>query len=100
MLAGPNGSGKSFLVASLEKEVNLGVIVNADELEAKLKAQSTTTRELSLSDWQLNLTQTDLVAFAARPEAQRLSRYRVARMHIEENTFQLVRLKLDSYLAA
>jgi predicted ABC-type ATPase len=36
MLAGPNGSGKSFLVPSLEKEVNLGVIVNADELEAKL----------------------------------------------------------------
>lgn len=100
MLAGPNGSGKSFLVASLGKEVNLGVVVNADELEAKLKVQTSTTKVLDLGEWQLQLTQSDLAAFAARPEAQRLSRHRVARLHIEDNILRLVRLKIDSYLAA
>jgi predicted ABC-type ATPase len=100
MLAGPNGSGKSFLVASLAKEVNLGVFVNADVLEAKLKAQSETTKMLELGEWGLHLTQADLVAFTARPEAQRLTPGRAARLHIEDNCLRLVRLRIDSYLAA
>jgi predicted ABC-type ATPase len=100
MLAGPNGSGKSFLVPSLEKEVNLGVIVNADELEAKLKAQDSKAKELRLVDWQLHLTQDDLIAFAARPEAQRLAAGRLRRMHIVDNTLRLVQVRIDSYLAA
>jgi len=100
MLAGPNGSGKSFLVPSLEKEVNLGVVVNADELEARLKAQSSQIKELPLGDWQLQLTQDGLSAFAARPEAQRLAAGRLRRMHIVDNTLRLVHLRIDSYLAA
>lgn len=100
MLAGPNGSGKSFLVASLAKEVNLGVFVNADVLEAKLKAQPNAIKLLELSEWRLHLTQADLTAFIARPEAQRLTPSRAARLHIEDNCLQLVRLRIDSYLAA
>jgi predicted ABC-type ATPase len=100
MLAGPNGSGKSFLVASLAKEINLGVVVNADELEAKLKAQLVTTKQLRLADWHLNLTQSDLIAFAARTEAQRLAPGRLRRMHVVDNVLYLVRLQIDSYLAA
>ena len=54
MLAGPNGSGKSFLVDSLSKEVNLGSFVNADVIEAKLKAQAASpTQLLNLAEWQL-----------------------------------------------
>jgi predicted ABC-type ATPase len=100
MLAGPNGSGKSFLVPSLAKEVSLGVVVNADELEAKLKAQDSKVKELSLVDWLLHLTQNDLAAFAARPEAQRLAAGRLRRLHIVDNTLRLVRVRIDSYLAA
>ena len=48
MLAGPNGSGKSFLVPSLEKEVNLGVIVNADELETEQEAIAVVFRRHTL----------------------------------------------------
>lgn len=100
MLAGPNGSGKSFLVASLAKEVNLGVFVNADVLEAKLKAQPATTKLLELGEWGLHLTQANLAAFIARPEAQRLTPGRASRLHIEDNCLRLVRLRIDSYLAA
>lgn len=100
MLAGPNGSGKSFLVPSLAKEVNLGVVVNADELEARLKAQLGRVKELLLSDWQLHLTQDDLRAFAARPEAQRLAAGRLRRLHIVGNALRLIGLRIDSYLAA
>jgi predicted ABC-type ATPase len=100
MLAGPNGSGKSFLVPSLAKEVSLGVVVNADELEAKLKAQDSKVKELSLADWQLNLTQSDLAAFAACAEAQRLAIGRLRRLHIVDNTLRLVQVRIDSYLAA
>ena len=100
MLAGPNGSGKSFLVPSLEKEINLGVVVNADELEARLRTQPARVKELLLSDWLLHLTQDDLSAFAALPEAQRLAAGRLRRMHIVDNTLRLVHLRIDSYLAA
>lgn len=101
MLAGPNGSGKSFLVDSLSKEVSLGSFVNADIIEAKLKAQTVAPAQLlDLAEWQLSLTQDDLLAFAALPQAQRLTAGRLARMHIAENTLRLKRLRLDSYLAA
>ena len=36
MIAGPNGSGKSTLIELLRKSVDLGVYVNADDIEANL----------------------------------------------------------------
>ncbi|MGY3089264.1 putative ABC-type ATPase [Hymenobacter sp. UYAg731] len=101
MLAGPNGSGKSFLVDSLRTEVNLGILVNADMIEAQLKVQAGAVAQvLRLADWQLTLQQDDLFAFAARPEAARLTPGRLARMKIANNELQLSRLQLNSYLAA
>ncbi len=39
IIAGPNGSGKSTLIFSLEKElkVNMGFIINVDDIEKHLK---------------------------------------------------------------
>jgi predicted ABC-type ATPase len=68
--------------------------------EAKLKAQGSKVKEIRLADWQLHLSQSDLVAFAARPETQRLAAGRLRRMHIVDNTLRLVQVHIDSYLAA
>ncbi len=104
MLAGPNGSGKSFLVPSLATEVNLGVIVNADEIEARLKAQHRRrTRVLNLHDWKLMLTQQDLDAFLQAEEATKqttLAQQQMQKLRIEENVLLFTAVKIDSYLAS
>lgn len=74
MLTGPNGSGKSLLVPLLAEEVNLGVIVNADELEAILRKQPSGSRLLNLGNWNVQLTDADSQVFAARTGSQRLSK--------------------------
>ncbi|WP_210516823.1 hypothetical protein [Hymenobacter terricola] len=61
LFAGPNGSGKSALLDELRGQFNLGVYVNADEIEKQLVRQ----RFLHLSDYQLAATQTDFAAFLA-----------------------------------
>lgn len=104
MLAGPNGSGKSFLVPSLATEVNLGVIVNADEIEAKLKAQyRRRTRVLNLHDWNLTLTQQDFDAFLQAEAANKqtpLAQQQIQKLRIEENVLLFTNVKVDSYLAS
>jgi len=37
LFAGPNGSGKTTILDRIPKEVELGYIVNADEIEKTLK---------------------------------------------------------------
>ena len=37
LFAGPNGSGKTTILERIPKEVNLGYIVNADDIEKTLK---------------------------------------------------------------
>ena len=100
MLAGPNGSGKSFLVPLLAEEVNLGVIVNADEIEAILRKQPTGSRLLNLGNWDVELTDAVLQAFAARPGSQRLPKEQAQQLRIEQNVLLLGSAHLDSYLAA
>lgn len=105
MLAGPNGSGKSFLVPSLNQEVNLGVIVNADEIETRLKAQfrHRNLRVLNLHDWKLQLTQADLEAFWDIEDQQALlkpGQHEARHLRIEQNVLLFSRAKVDSYLAA
>ena len=104
MLAGPNGSGKSFLVPSLATEVNMGVIVNADEIEALLKAQYRQhTRILNLQQWQLTLTEQDLDAFrhsAIQGSQPKLAQEQFSRLRIEQNVLLFSRIKVDSYLAS
>lgn len=36
MFAGPNGSGKSTLIQEVKKNYNVGIFINADEIEAQL----------------------------------------------------------------
>jgi predicted ABC-type ATPase len=36
IFAGPNGSGKSTIINELQLNYNLGVFLNADEIQAKL----------------------------------------------------------------
>jgi predicted ABC-type ATPase len=40
LFAGPNGSGKTTILERIPKELNLGYIVNADDIEIKLKADN------------------------------------------------------------
>lgn len=104
MLAGPNGSGKSFLVSSLATEVNMGVIVNADEIEALLKAQyQQHTRILNLHQWQLTLTEPDLDAFrhsTTQSSQSKMAQKEFSRLRIEQNVMLFPRIKVDSYLAS
>lgn len=100
MLAGPNGSGKSFLVPLLAEEVNLGVIVNADEIEATLRKQPPASRLLNLGNWNVQLTDAELQEFAARPGSQRLPIEQASQLRIEQNVLLLGHAHLDSYLAA
>lgn len=104
MLAGPNGSGKSFLVPSLLEQVNLGVIVNADDIEARLKAQfRRRTRVLNLHDWSLTLTQADLAAFQvaeAAADQPPLAQTQLRQLRIEQNVLLFTGVRIDSYLAS
>ena len=61
LFAGPNGSGKSALLEELRGQFNLGVYVNADEIEKLLVRQ----RFLHVSDYQLQVSQAELEAFLA-----------------------------------
>lgn len=83
MLAGPNGSGKSFLVPLLQTEVNLGVIVNADEIEAIIRNQPAELRLLNLGNWNVSLTDAELRAFAECQSSQRLPKAQVNQLRIE-----------------
>jgi len=50
MFAGPNGSGKSTLLDSIKKKVDLGIYVNADEIEKKLREkQFITLKEFGIN---------------------------------------------------
>lgn len=100
MLAGPNGSGKSSLILQMLDAVNMGVVVNADEIEAVLKAQPPGLRLLNLHHWQLTLINQDLTDFGALPDSQRLAAATRAELRIEENVLLFQRVKIDSYLAA
>lgn len=61
LFAGPNGSGKSALLEELRGKFNLGVYVNADEIEKLLVRQ----KFLHASDYQLQISQADFAAFLA-----------------------------------
>ena len=97
MLAGPNGSGKSFLVPLLAEEVNLGVVVNADDIEAILRKQPTGLRLLNLRNWSVQLTNAELQAFAARPGSQRLPKEQSSQLRIEQNVLLLGDAQLQRF---
>lgn len=100
MLAGPNGSGKSSLVPQLQKYADLGVSVNADEIEADLNRQSGLIRVLNLYDWRLQLTSADLLLFGQLSSSQRLPTKDQAALKLEHNVLLFQQAEINSYLAA
>lgn len=67
MVAGPNGSGKSTLVETLRKLVNLGVYVNADDIEKSLREHSS----FDVTEYALKFTQPEFVKFFKNSEWNR-----------------------------
>ncbi len=100
MVAGPNGSGKSSLIPQLLEYVELGVSINADEIEADLKRQPGPVRVLNLYDWNLRLTEADMQGFGELPDSQRLPTQERAALQLQHNTLLFSHRKIDSYLAA
>ncbi len=100
MLAGPNGSGKSSLVPLLRQRVELGVSINADEIEAALQQQDGVVRVLNLYDWQLSLTAADLIAFSQLASSQRLPEDVRNSLRLEHNVLLFQQVEINSYLAA
>ena len=98
LFAGPKGSGKSALLEELRGEFNLGVYVNADEIEKRLTQQ----RFLDLSAYELQASQADFTAFLASGQtASGAQTSEALGLHIRENIFVLtVAAGIDSYTAA
>lgn len=80
--------------------VELGVSVNADEIEADLKRQVGPVRVLNLYDWRLQLTPADLLAFSELPGSERLSVLGRAALQLQHNTLLFHQSEINSYLAA
>ncbi|GAA3981789.1 hypothetical protein [Hymenobacter antarcticus] len=98
LFAGPNGSGKSALLDELRGQFNLGVYVNADEIEKQLVRQ----RFLHLSDYQLAATQADFAAFLAGGKtAVGAQTSQEIGLHIAENIVVMQpEAAVNSYVAA
>lgn len=63
MFAGPNGSGKSILKDELKQEW-LGVYVNADEIEKRLKSEGV----IDFSEFQISTAEEELFSFLRESE--------------------------------
>jgi predicted ABC-type ATPase len=61
IFAGPNGSGKSCFNTMIEPRM-LGVYINADEIEKKIKAGN----QLDFSDFQVSPVSSEFTAFLSR----------------------------------
>lgn len=100
VFAGPNGSGKTTIFKALlnEKQINLGVYVNADDIERELSI----SKSLSFNNYNLKLDEKTIQAFfessifspVKRSEPNLYSKLKV------ENNQLYVQTKIDSYLAA
>lgn len=62
MIAGPNGSGKSTLIELLSKAAELGVYVNADDIEASLNKKPL----LHFEDYSIKSNQRDFLSLAIK----------------------------------
>jgi predicted ABC-type ATPase len=62
MIAGPNGSGKSTLIEMLRPAISLGVYINADEIEERLKKKSV----LHFEDFSIQVSQNSFFSFVKK----------------------------------
>jgi predicted ABC-type ATPase len=100
VFAGPNGSGKTTIFKGLlqEKKINLGVYVNADDIEQEL---SNSTR-LHFDKYHLIISNNDLKEFFKASYFSPVKRAEPdlwKKLMVKDNTLR-VETKIDSYLAA
>jgi predicted ABC-type ATPase len=94
IVAGPNGSGKSTIIRELQKQYNLGIFLNADEIQFKINQNGFLDysyyldRTINNVDWILFLDQND------RTSSQNLRLLHFNEYHITTKN------KLDGYDAA
>jgi predicted ABC-type ATPase len=100
VFAGPNGSGKTTLLKGLlaENNINLGVYVNADDIELGIALSNT----LNFADYQLVVTQEELRYFFKQSSFSPTKRNEP---DLSDKLFLLhnclvIKTKVDSYLAA
>jgi predicted ABC-type ATPase len=100
VFAGPNGSGKTTIFKGIlaKEEIQLGVYVNADEIELQL-AQSNV---LSFDDYQLEISDSDLKHFFRESRFSPVKRKEEnlwQKFFVKDNVLK-VNTSIDSYLAA
>lgn len=100
VFAGPNGSGKTTIFKGIleNNKVNLGVYVNADEIEQSLYSNHT----LDFSSFQIIVTNEDIKTFFKHSTFSPLKREEPdlwASLNVKENIFSATS-SIDSYLAA
>lgn len=100
VFAGPNGSGKTTIFKGIlsENQVNLGVYVNADEIEALLKSKEF----IDFDSYQIIVTQDQIQDFFKNSNfspSKRNEPNLYKKISIENNSFTTDAV-IDSYLAA
>lgn len=98
VFAGPNGSGKTTIIKSLQREINYGVYVNADDIEFLLKGTNT----LPFSNFNLNITTPIIQAFFKESSFSPIKRNEPdlwSKLNVNENLLHINTI-IESYLAA
>lgn len=99
IIAGPNGSGKSTLIELLSTNINIGVYVNADNIEAQLKTKPI----LHFDDFKIKTTATKFAFFIAKKGTIGTDFFKknlLKNFSIESNILSLSKELIDSYLAS
>lgn len=101
IFAGPNGSGKTTIFKAIltNEKVNLGVYVNADEIESQLNLK----RVLEFDQFSLVLSQDTIATFFKNSKFSPLKRNEPElwkSLSVNDNILHLGSLVVDSYLAA
>jgi len=100
VFAGPNGSGKTTIFKEIVRnsKVNLGVYVNADEIELQLKEYQT----IDFNQFQISVSAGQLKAFFIQSTFSPVKRSEPDLFHklSVENNVLTISTAVDSYLAA
>ena len=96
MFAGPNGSGKSTLIEDVKKYYNVGFFVNADVIEAELRAKGFIHCEAYLPT---EVNEEDWNSFLERIENKNIDLNRLQAIRITDNILVCLG-NIDSYIAA
>lgn len=99
MIAGPNGSGKSTLIELLRKSVDLGVYVNADDIEANLHKKSF----LHFEDYAIKTNQQFFLSFLKKKGTLGSDDYKrliTESVKLEKNILVVPKELIDSYFAS